>query len=266
MIFKRLQFNYILISTAVIISLSIESCVKDEIDGSYVPTDKLVMLNSFPLTVLEPSGLSLSENTDEFFTVSDNTNKIYRISADGNKISELAYTGNDLEGITFNASDSTIWVVEERLRKVLKTSISGNILDEYDIPVEIDVLNSGLEGISYNSSSGSFYILNEKNPPLLIEWSPSKQIINTHTLDFAKDYSGIFYDMSNNILWITSDESQTVSKCSLEGEVYKTYRHETLKSEGIIVNTELQFIYMVSDSENKLYKYSIPENNTVAEN
>ena len=77
-------------------------------------------------------------------------------------------------------------------------------------------------------------------------------------LYFSQDLSGIEYDNVENILWILSDESQTISKCDLEGNIRQSFHFNLSKPEGIAINYETNLIYVVSDSQQKLSVYRIP--------
>ena len=78
----------------------------------------------------------------------------------------------------------------------------------------------------------------------------------TYDLDFADDYSGIFYENSSNLLWILSDQDKTVNKCTLKGKLIESYKIDIKQAEGIVVTNN--YIYIVSDAEEKLYSYKKP--------
>lgn len=53
----------------------------------------------------------------------------------------------------------------------------------------------------------------------MIETDLDGNIISQNKIDFAKDLSGLCYDKTKNELWIISDESKAVFKCSTEGKL-----------------------------------------------
>lgn len=223
---------------------------------SSVNEDKeIIIKNVYDLDVKEPSGLAFLPAENNLLTVSDQTGKIYKITNKGEIIEILDYYGNDLEGITFD--NYYIFVIEEKNRKIVKTEMNGNFIEEYNFPEYNSNSNSGPEGITYNFNSGHFYILNEKSPGMLVDWFPQSGVSAEYDLSFADDYSGICYDKNENALWIISDNSKTLSKCNLTGKVIKTYKINIEKAEGIAINSEKNEIYIVSDSEEKLYVLEI---------
>jgi uncharacterized protein YjiK len=229
------------------------------LDEDRVQNTLLVPTNSYILTVVEPSGLSLSDEADVLYTVSDSTNKVYRISKTGATLSSLAYEGSDLEGIAYNKSDQTIWVVEEKNRRLVHLDKSGSKIAELAVPVDINDDNNGPEGIGINPLNGFLMILNEKNPSQMIELSDTGAFIRRVDLNFASDYSGIYVSVSGSELWIVSDESEKLFKCDMDGTVLSEYDIDIADAEGIAIDEDNGILYIVSDSNNTLYVFDLPQ-------
>jgi len=132
---------------------------------------------------------------------------------------------------------------------------SGSYI-KHKIDYENTDSNSGLEGITYNFNDNTIFILNEKDPGLLIKLKSDFTILSKVKLDFASDYSGIFYESATNNLWIVSDQSKTINKCNLLGKLIESYPISVIKAEGIAVSNDK--IYIVSDAEAKLYIFKKP--------
>ena len=192
-------------------------------------------IESHKLDILETSDLCFGSTTSVLYTVSDNSAKVYKISTSGRTLAELQFTGNDLEGVCF-VDNQFLYVAEERLRKIVKLDLQGSFILEKTMSVEQNVENEGLEGISYATFNQHFYIINEMNPSLLIETDKNFNLLASYTLTFAKDYSGICVDNINQQLWIVSDLSATVNKCSLQGQVIESYNIPVTNPEGIAFN------------------------------
>ncbi len=218
-------------------------------------TKSLKLKNSYSLDVPEPSGLSFTSGNTTLYTVSDHTGYIYKISLQGKLFSTIKCDARDLEGVTYDSENKNIWVVEERNRKLLKLDLQGNILKEVTLNISSNDENKGLEGLTFNSTNKHFYCLNEANPGLLIELDENQQKINEYELKFAEDYSGIFYDKVINNIWIVSDKSSTITKCDLEGNKIETYNLGINKAEGVVVDSDNNKIYVISDSAEKLYVF-----------
>ncbi|MBD3170297.1 MAG: hypothetical protein GF307_12500, partial [candidate division Zixibacteria bacterium] len=176
----------------------------------------LKLENEFILAVPEPSGLALDIEDGYLWTVSDETNRVYRLTTTGQITDSLSYRGADLEGVTVSTRDSTIWIVEERSREIVHLDRSGNELGRISLDTESNG-NNGLEGISFDPGTGRFFIVNEKEPRLLIELDEQLSVIGQYALNFSADVSGLCYDVSNNCLWIVSDQSRLLAKCRRDG-------------------------------------------------
>jgi len=220
----------------------------------------LVKEAEFNLNILEPSGLAISLDSTFLWTVSDRTNKIYKIDFKGNIIGELPYLGKDLEGIIQNPKDSSVWIVDEYLSVMAQLDSTGNLLNISNIDGVGDIGgNNGLEGICINPSNSHFFLLKEQNPGVLIELSEKFEPLQYKTISFASDYSGITYDSIKQHLWIVSDQSKAVYEYNLNGGVVSKYKINVEKAEGIAIDVSNNLIYIVSDLEEKLYIFSIPQ-------
>jgi uncharacterized protein YjiK len=216
----------------------------------------LSLLEVYAVNIPETSDLSFGSSADILYTVSDRTAKVYKITNQGKVLSELSFTGSDLEGVSY-VGNEFLYVAEERLRKIIKLDLQGNQQSEKTIPVEKNDENQGLEGISYASFNKHFYLLNEKNPALLIETDENLNVLNSYPLSFANDYSGICVDNVNQQLWIVSDESASVTKCTMKGELIVSYRIPVSNPEGIAFNPITNDLYVISDTEARLYLFKI---------
>ena len=261
MLFKRilLKLNYWLVITLILL-LVINSCKKDE--GDDLPPEnefgQLEKLNEFDLDVTEPSGLSFGPDGNTLLMVSDNTNKVYETDLQGNVIRELAYTGMDLEGVSFNPYEQIVAVAEERKRQVVFLDYTdGNEQERFDIATGGNTDNKGLEGISFNNKNSAYYIVNEDVPGEMIVWNKAFGAISTTELHFASDYSAIYVDTENALVYIVSDESQMLYKCDYNAKVLKKYPLPDTKFEGIAVDSDEQMVYLVNDRTAKLFVFKI---------
>jgi len=237
----------------------IDSCKKE--DGEDIPIKELGELekiNEFDLDITEPSGLSFGPMQNTLLMVSDNTNKVYETDLQGNVIRELDFEGFDLEGVTFNEDEQIIAVVEERKHQIVLLNYpEGEEQERFDIATGGNTENKGLEGISYNTNNNAYYILNEDLPGELIVWNKQFGNISTTEINFASDYSAIYVDTKNALLWIVSDESQALYKCDYNAKVLKEYTLPDTKFEGITVDVDQQLAYLVNDKTFKLFIFKI---------
>ena len=215
----------------------------------------LEQISSFSIDVPEPSGLAINSSGNILYTVSDNTNKVYKMSTTGVVLQAYDFVGNDLEGIC-SYTNGKLLVAEERTKKIIEFTMATGANSSHQMDYDNNDANSGIEGVTYNSSANVIYFLNEKNPGTLFKLNSVFSIINSYELNFANDYSGIFYEGSTNLLWIVSDQSQTINKCTTEGELLESYAINVNKPEGIVVANNK--IFIVSDSQEALYVFQKP--------
>jgi uncharacterized protein YjiK len=219
----------------------------------------MVLSAQVRISVEAPSGLVLSTDKQSLWTVSDKTGGlIYQMSIGGDIVTSLPYNGSDLEGITMSRLDSSFWVIEEASGEMVQVGNNGEEIQRVAVPGSIEG-SGGLEGITIRPEDGHFYMLKEKDPGVLIELDDEFNLVQYTQLYFAEDYSGIDYDPSENTLWIISDQDGKVFQCDLSGNVIEDYSINISKAEGIAVDIENRFIYIVSDSEEKLFVYEFIE-------
>ena len=187
--------------------------------------------------------------------MSDNTNKIYKLSTSGNTLQTFNYIGNDLEGVS-SFTENKLLLAEERTKEIVEYDMSTGSYQKHKIEYDNNDENSGIEGVAFNANDNSIFMLNEKDPGLLIRLRSNYTILSMYELNFASDYSGIFYESSSNNLWIVSDQNKTINKCNLVGELIESYPISVTKAEGITVTNDK--IYIVSDLDSKLYIFKKP--------
>lgn len=210
-------------------------------------------LDEIKLEIPEPSGLALSFDGENLWTVSDENCYVYLMDKNGNVKKDFLVDGNDLEGICV-VDDSTICVVLERAREIVLLDTSGVELNRKKLDLE-GPENNGLEGITYDVKKKNFYLVNEKNPGLLIKLDNDFNIISIKNISFSKDYSSISCDQVHDRLWILSDESKKLSVCDYDGIELSSYYINIPQPEGFVIDFTDQRLYVVSDSMEKLYIY-----------
>lgn len=214
------------------------------------------LIDSYNLNVSEPSGLTYNKNMGCLYFVSDKPDgQIYSINSEGELIDSLPYDGDDLEAITYNNETSILWLSEESLLQLVKLDHSGNELDRIELDfIPYDFQEKRIEGLCINQKNNSLYLLNEKNPGALIEMDIVSLLIkNIYYLNFASDYSAIEFIDSEDLFVILSDENKSAYFWNIEDGLINTFDLGYYKGEGVAVDKDKLFI--VSEQENKLYKY-----------
>lgn len=213
----------------------------------------LSLIEQYKINIDEASGLSNYLQTNQFLTVSDNTNLVYVISNTGEILNILDFHGDDLEGVTFDSITSSILVVEERLKEMVRLDTNGTEIERYPLEIANTEPGHGPEGISIGPNNNQFFVVNEKLPGELLVMTLSGEITDQYELSFASDYSSIFYNSDDNSLWILSDDSKTVSQCDLTGKMLKSWNTGIKKAEGLVVDSKNSLMYIVSDGYSFLY-------------
>jgi len=241
-----------------IVSLSFTGCLNNssgKATGEIQDKNKKKNETVFQMKVHEPSGLAFSSSKDALYTVSDKTGAVYRIDFTGEVLEKLPFQGHDLEGIEVDKITGEIWLVEERKQNILHLSSGGELIEKItDVKVETKN-NSGFEGIAKNGEI--LYILVENSPGRLIKYNISTKKWDHHKLDFAKDYSGIDYDSSDNTLWIVSHESRTLNHCTTDGKLISGQDIDVNQAEGVAVDRVANIAWIVSDAGSKLHKITL---------
>ncbi len=219
-------------------------------------SSNISLIKKIPLKVPEPSGITFNKKENTLLIVSDESSRIYKLQPNGKIKDSLSVNGLDLEGIAY-INDTSIVTILERDRAVVILSTTGEELSRFSIDL-YGKPNSGLEGVTFNPNNNHLYVLNEKKPGLLLELQLDGKLINKKELKFAKDYSGLFFDESENELWITSHESKSIYKCSTEGVVISSYSIDVPQVEGIAIDFDLKKIFLVCDKTQSLFIYSLP--------
>jgi uncharacterized protein YjiK len=218
--------------------------------------EKLTLINSIPIGVPEPSGLALSYDEKNFWSVGDSDSKVHKLDLNGNFIKSFTVNGEDLEGIT--VIDSTnLAIILERTREVVIVDTSGKEIKRHKFNLTGN-LNEGLEGICFDFKTKYFYFLNEKNPGLLIKTDNSFTEIFRKEINIANDYSDIFFSSEDSTLWILSDESNKIIQTDLNGNKIKEYLIDVKQPEGLVVDYKNKKVFIVSDKKEELYKFMLP--------
>lgn len=218
--------------------------------------EKLSLQKMTPIKVPEPSGLALSFDGKNFWSVGDSDSRVYKLDLNGNIVRSFLINGEDLEGITVIDSIN-LAVILERTREVVIVDTSGKEVKRKQFDLK-GRLNEGLEGICFDFSTREFYFVNEKRPGLLIKTDSSFNEIFRKELRLAKDYSDIFFSQADNTLWILSDESKKIIQTDLEGKMIKEYQINVQQPEGLVVDNKNKKVYVACDRKELLYEFKLP--------
>lgn len=231
--------------------LILVNCQKQE-ENKY-PT--LGYVSFTPLSIPEASGMAIYKD-GTFLSVSDSTSQAYVFSMEGIVLKTLVYVGKDLEGVVYIPGDEIIFVLEENSDEVVQLDTNGLEQGRFKVPLEKENPKHGLEGISYNPENKHLYVISEKLPARLFELSLDGELLHEYDLNFAEDYSSVFYDPIIDRLWILSDDSETLTRTTLTGAPEITYDTRVKKGEGLVVDSESSRVYIITDTNSAVYELS----------
>jgi len=240
-------------SLIILVFVIIASCKKE--NDVIIQNANLELISTYSLNIPEPSDLTFDKEKGVLYTVSDETKQIYKITTEGAVLQIFNVNADDLEGVTIY-NESNLLLVDEATNKIINYNLLNNTQTSTQINYN-NTENKGLEGVCFNKTKNAIYIVNEKEQGALLELDTNFTIKTTKILTFAKDYSAVYFDEKNNVLWIVSDESATINKCTTEGKLIKTYNINIENCEGVAIDFAKNNMYFVSDSESKLYKYKM---------
>ncbi len=231
----------IIIVFSVILWFALDDLTKKKSDAVFIE-----------LTLKEPSGLVIEDDSGFMWVISDKDGHLAKINGLGEIIEERFIKDADYEGITI-VDDSTLCVVKEKRGELVFISRqTGEVLRVHAQKLFKDA-KSGIEGITYDASRKQFYLVKEKDPGLLVTLDSVLNVVRIDTLKFASDYSDIYYDKKADCIWISSDEDEVIFKCDPDGRPLMKIKTDIPKVEGISVNYNEKRIYFVSDELNGLF-------------
>jgi len=231
-------------------SLGVYSCTSRVNSQNTLEPIKVVNLN-----IPEPSGITSFNNT--LFIVSDKNGTIYKTSLEGEILQKIKLNYNDLEGITIDKATQNFWVVDESKRTLISLDSTGSFLQKIKVKGKQQDKNSGLEGICFVESTNSLIVINEKQPKQLLALNLKGKITNKIDFNLSHDIAGICFDNKSATFWIVSDESQSIYNITTKGALIKSYKIPVDKAEGVVIYNDK--LYVVSDSQNKLYIFKKPK-------
>jgi uncharacterized protein YjiK len=229
-------------------------CNKTSYSQAHIPQKELRLISEINLPFTEPSGLAFSEAMQKMWVVSGGNQHVYMLDTIGRVEKKLKYKGVDLEGIAFDATDSTLWVIDECTKEISHLDLDGNVLFKKQIIYHSKKVNKGPEGITIGKNH-AIYIINERHPSVLFELDSTYSIARIYPLDFARDYSDVSYEPLTDSFFILSDESNAFFSWNKQQGVINKYLLPNSKNEGIAFDQTRNLFYIVNDATAKLYFY-----------
>lgn len=213
----------------------------------------LQAIAEYQTSIPEPSGLAYNWKTKTFWVVADGNSTVFEMDSMGGILRSMTIPSSDLEGIALSKNCDTMVVVEEGNQLVSWYLMNGTKISSFAVKVAVSISNA-LEGITIDQNN-HLIVLNEKNPMMLLEFADRVEL-SRMVINYSTDISDIDYDETDDTYWLISDESRKVMHLSRTGALLGQWNVSFLKGEGIAVVGRK--IYIVNDSDSKLYVFSKP--------
>ncbi|HCN18701.1 MAG TPA: hypothetical protein DIS73_00175 [Planctomycetia bacterium] len=224
---------------------------------SFAAVGEYELADSFPVQVVEPSGLTYDPHTDTLWTVRDGRGGVYQLDKQGELLTIIDIRTNDLEGIAYNPLNDTFLLAEERHREILEIDRQGNVLRTIKVPIEWRMwnLNHGIEGVSIDPRTGHVFVANEKSPKAVIELDEDGNVIKSFEVEEADDLSDICYAYSSGNLLVLSHESKKIMEFTPGGKLVSSLTIDIPQAEGITKDADGN-IYIICDKSETLYVFT----------
>lgn len=204
------------------------------------------------------SGLCYSAAKNSFYAVSDNGN-LYETDKEGNTIRNFGLSGNnDFEAISFDTVQNRLYLADEALMNIYWLTPGQTVLNAVThITINGGISNKGIEGLSFGRDT--LYIVNQESPKLLIKYSLSGQAETSRIpVDFAAYLSDIFFDASDNSLWICDSQQKMIFHCTVNGELLASQDiHFVPKAEALVIDRADNSAWVGCDQSSGLYKIKL---------
>lgn len=226
------------------------------------------------LNFKEPSGIVFHPQRGTLFVVGDNGD-IGEIQTDGKLVKQKRIRKADFEGITCDPATGFLYIAVEGEEKIIEIDPENfEVLREFSInrtfrgTMCLKPGGQGIEAITFVPDSshpegGTFYVANqsftldnEEDPSAIFEVelplrSRSNRNSQAKILRYFTpgiiDLSGLFYDCTNDYLYVISDATNTFFEITKDGDILKSYAFPGKNQEGIAVDMK-GFLYIAQDS------------------
>lgn len=213
-------------------------------------------INRYPTKIDGFSGLIFDETGEGFYAVSD-YGRIVRIDFQGKIIENLYKKGGDLEGITLDPQSSTLYVVDEKKMRVLRLNRAEKKLESV-LKIKIPNLkrNKGLEAIAYGQDT--LYIGNQFSPKRLFKYALKTQTLTYFDLEYGGYLSDLFYDDTDQTLWIANSKGKVIYQYDLQGTLlYQQSIPFVQKAEALVVDRKNKVMWIGCDYTGLLHQVKL---------
>ena len=213
---------------------------------------------AFETDVKELSSICFNKASDGFYAVSDE-GKVYEIGFDGKTKSVLYSKSNhDWEGVEYDGKE--ILLMEESESALYKLQ-SGDIsrIAEIIIP-DGGEKGKGPEGIM--CVKDTVFVGNQCSPTRIVKYClTTGKACGYFDIKFVSKYiSDLYYDKTDNTMWIVDSKGPAFYHSTLEGKLIATYHIPFVdQAEAIALDRAKGIVWVGCDTSSKLYRIKLPK-------
>lgn len=211
---------------------------------------------AFKTDVGELSGICFNAKADGFFAVGDE-GSVYEIGLDGKTRSLLYDKGNhDWEGVELHGN--SILLMDES--ESVLYSLDGGVLNTISV---IDIPDGGASGKGPEGImcvGDEVYVGNQAQPTRIVRFSlTDKTAKGWFDIGFVKkNISDLFYDKTDNTMWIVDSKGPAFHHCTLEGKLIATYKIPFVdQAEAIAIDRKNGTAWIGCDTSSNIYRMNI---------
>ncbi len=210
----------------------------------------------FETDVKELSSICFNKASDGLYAVSDE-GKVYEIGFDGKTKSMLYDKSNhDWEGVEFSGKEILLMDESESVLYKLQDGATSRIA-EIKIP-DGGEKGKGPEGIM--CVKDTVFVGNQCSPTRIVKYClTTGKVCGYFDIGFVSKYiSDLYYDKTDNTMWIVDSKGPAFYHCSLSGKLIATYNIPFVKqAEAIAIDHTAGIAWIGCDTTSNLYKIKI---------
>lgn len=235
--------------------LALDSQKEDSIAAVNTPSEK--DWKEYKTGLKNLSGLSFNQDQSALLAITDK-GSIYEINFEGKIKRQLPFDEfGDFEAIAIDSRKNTIYLADENTMSVYELSKNEKKLNKIvNISIPKAAYNRGLEGLTCGRDT--LYIANQSEPCRLFKYSTVNKKIISLDLPYATFLSDIFYDETDNTLWIIDSKQYKITHCKLNGKIIAQQDIPMVrKAEGLCVDRNKKIAWIGCDKTGNLYRIKL---------
>lgn len=207
--------------------------------------DALIEVERTNIDVAEPSGLALWG--DQLLVVGDESNDVYFLDLHGSRVDRVEVGVRGMEGVAVDLLRQQLLVTDEDRGDIVRLSFEGEELDRTHFRWADE--ESGIEGLSVDARSGQVLFAKENNPSSIAAMDVEGDELFRERVNFAADLSALAIDTSEGLVYVLSDQDQTLYRLDEDLRVESSWELDIRKPEGLVVDSGRVFITSDLDDE-----------------